>query len=409
MRADWQMGSRFTNVPRLTANQDGTVDVVLSAESALDPESPDNPGIVATRRWSEAAGWGPAFELASGPGVTRASATEIMTTAGDRVVAWIEEPAGGLARIEVRRQPRGGGAASRAKIEDGPMSKHGTLRENRPLVLFDGPPEGAAVIWADDREHHGFFRQHANVKLFTASTPFEGDPRVDKVTPPRRTNIAHYALVRGPRAKQPELVFSEDDGALMFPLLPDHGRLYVVTRREGTWGDPFEMTPHLGVSSDRHVLGSIAAFRDPAGRLIVICAAKRISGPGPAVRLWELLALTQSASGVFEMAPLEAAVDTGFMGESFRAAMGPDGTVSVVYPPADSPIEPATRNHSLALIRFSTPTHLSSVRVSARSVEDQFDVAVDSSGRTHVVWLELDGADGVVRHRVISPIAADAP
>jgi len=199
------------------------------AESALDPESPDNPG-----SWRRAdgpsAGWG-GVRVWRPPRGTREAQPDHDDGRRSRR-RWIEEPAGGLARIEVSDSPRGG-AASRAKIEDGPMSKHGTLRENRPLVLSMGP-EGAASS-GPMTESTRVLPAACNVNCSRHRHPSRVT-RGRQARPRAGTNIRHYRARSGGRGRSsPNWFFLRGHGLSCSPTSRSRPSV-VVTRREAPGG-----------------------------------------------------------------------------------------------------------------------------------------------------------------------------
>ena len=393
--------------PRLGAGPNGEILLVWSDDASDLWEAPYSEVVVA--EWRNGS-WGERHTIAAGAGVKRINSEILVVADGSCVVVWFERdwsPGGSGVRLLGRRRTTDRWSEP-LRVTDESLDNDYW----RPALVEDRDGE-VKVLWVANREQHWvpslYHPIHQLTKVFMKpfGAPFEES--AEQVTPHGRWAVAEMAPVRTWTRQPPEVVYWMDISLEGRTVVNNSEDLYVTRRNGSSWSKP---TPLLNPSrgSRKEQVESVQAFRDSLQNLYVIYTGTFVGGRySEAGFASELRILQRTTSGRSQITSLARGIGESWSSASPRASIGPDGVISIAYRPE---VQEFRRGRWVGsggerapyyLVRSDGTRCLGSIRVSASSTRlPLFDVAVDSQGSTHIVWVQDEGPDAVLMHRVIS-------
>jgi hypothetical protein len=389
--------------PLLAATDDGRVHLLLSLGS--DCLLGDRvPGGIETFTW-DGDSWSAPETIAGGDALCRDRPAAVPLEQGNWAVAWREHSK--TAWRTVARVKMNG-------VWSDPLAVFN--HTHGELGLARGPDGRAHLFWIDSGERHRVLSLYHPVifppKLFHQVLGDPGQTPTDQVTAPGNYQVISALPVRALQPQQLEAVYFRVSLAESIDALAEGSRdLYLTAFTGKRWkaGKPL-LVPAAGWR--RELVQLVGAFRDARGALLV-----------PFVGGSDLRILRREPGRPGRIGTLAGGLLADYGLRKVAAAMDREGALSIVYAPlseqlvehplGDKPAYPERGWRTVPeprphyLVRTDGNSCLSSAVVSAGSTGSTpsplFDVAVDSSGRTHVVWVEAEGDGAALRHRWFTP------
>jgi len=393
--------------PRLEASGSGVSLIWTPDRGSRLQESGGN--VVWLREWDSVSGWTVPAAVSEGGQSQRYHPALLIARDGAAYAAWLEpevqvQTGGSDARIvgSVRTK----GVWSRAiRLSDQP-GKPLRLSGYRTDLVEDG--EGKVhVFWTDSREEHfEWSLAHPGPEAYTkisrkvfgapAETPAEqvserGAFSVEEldlaaVGNPSNTTLDVLFGVRGRRASV------------------DERDLFIVRNSGKGWGRPVRLLSGKNREPRLADVSRVSAERNSEGDLVVVYGGVPAEGTpaddfGSQVRL-----LLVEVSGGTKMTLLSR----GWNGSRLEMAAGPNEGVFVAFQSARHKWNSKAQAwlgsgeeeaETLYVMLTEGGRCVDSAIVAETSVLGSFDIAADSNGRIHAVWVEGDGEEAVLKHR----------
>lgn len=403
--------------PILAKDGAGVVSAVWTPE-ARSPAQAQEGNAVVLRPWSGGK-WGALEKISSGGDRPRILPAAAPGLGSDLYVAWIEGRS--HEGLGLRDMVFGAGRLKGKWSEPVLMSDRrsaATMIDWRAPGLIVGDGGRLHVFWIDDRERKFVFEfmnfQQECKKVYHRMVGEGGSAAADRVIPDGRYNASDLVAAPDPRHTDEQIVFWESSGTSPKMDTSEGKGLFTVRYADGRWTSPARLYPPPGPSDVTEAIQSIEAVRTTSKNLIVMFRALPLteesmdeSKPG---FFSELKVLRLDESGNVTVRSVAKGIGRTLLDRSYvHADVGPHDELAVAYevetfkwngkplgwlPDSTRPIE---------LMLLDSGGCRLALRTAAPSEDGLFDVAVDRSGDIHLVWVEDDGDEAVLRHALYRP------
>jgi hypothetical protein len=355
--------------------------------------------------------WSESEPVASGNSERRFLLTALVTASGALHVAWVDqeqdsEGPSGPFRIAGRVFSKGPSSESRLLSDPG-----ADLSFSAPVLVADSG-EQVHVVWMDGREEHwtlthSFIGTEDYVKVYFRGfgSPYESS--ASRVTSRGKYNVDFLRGVRDSRGRRAEIIYFK----MRRNKWADHWTtwrqgLRITRLTEDGWTEPAPLVRRGTPGRQVEEIFAVRAMRDGSGDLWVAYGAFPREVELGSVFLSELRLLHQDRGGEAEILTLAKGIDSPHSGDSVRLAPLNNGQVAVLYQAEVLRWKERIQRwfHGFEgrdplYLLFTDGKHcLASTEVAEHTVGDLFDLAITDDERIHVVWVEDDGPDAVMKH-----------
>jgi hypothetical protein len=401
--------------PTLTEGPGGSVHLFYTPTHG-SPLQENGAGRVVTRVWRDGR-WSPPAVIAEGGENMRYMPVALSTGDGKLYVAWLQQTKG----------PKGywkNAQVYGSMWSEGRWSQPGRLSEVpevdpvrtalEPPALVQSPDGRVHVLWLDSREKRFTFSPFDPLgwyyKVYERTFNGPPDAKARQVTETGRYYASQLTPVRDREGRPAEILFFKESWTDSGWWTKGNQGIYSARAQAKGWSRSERLIPPPGSPREVEHIMSVEAVRDRAGDLIVAYRAWPLAAEAEAMFTSELRVLRRRDKGQIEIHTLARGVNFPYRRSSVQLTSRPDGMLSLAYQAHryewsdkfDRWVE--ARRAPTYFLSSDGRSCLAATQLAESTVDGLFDIEVDDAGRTHVVWVEDDGDDAVLKHRWIEVV-----
>jgi hypothetical protein len=407
--------------PRLIPQPNGALMLLWTPAHGSSLE--DSGGNKVLARTLSGGQWSAPEALAQGGGSHRFFLDAIAGTDGKPYAAWCQGDYADVQGIRIAGTVSSNGSWSDVVALTDPAATR--WLDFNPPSLLAGPDGRVHLFWMDHHEEHWYLSlahpgPEGYTKVFHRNFGGAAEAPTEQVTAKGKFNVDLLAPVRDPHSKRVEIVFFKKGRNDWGPSVARGKKgFYLVSSTKDGWSEPVRLVPTEDEPGRVEKVDSPDALRNVNGDLFLAYHASLSKPDGRSAFAGELRVLRQSPSGSVRVHSIANGVEYPFSRTSIRMIESAGGSVNVVYQGAISQwserfrvwMNDYRRGEPLYLVRTDGESCQGATQVAPSTISGLFDIAADSEGRIHVVWVADDGDDAVLMHRWIelSPAARSTP